>query len=108
VQLFAATSAGDGAQQHIDGLSEQLEQTQAALEAAEADRQVLAAQRDGWMASFQEAYGKLQEWTATSQAAGGKIAARAGEQLLSNRHKSGCSKTARRTLLRHVCNFSLL
>eukprot|EP00775_Hariotina_reticulata_P002907 gene2907-3195_t len=77
-ELFAATSAGDGAQQHIDGLSEQLEQTQAALEAAEADRQVLAAQRDGWMASFQEAYGKLQEWTAASVAAGGKIAARAG------------------------------
>ena len=30
-----------------------MDDLQAALEAAEMDRQVLAAQRDGWMASFQ-------------------------------------------------------
>jgi hypothetical protein len=59
MQLFEATSAGDGAQQQAASLSNQLESVQAALEAAETDRQALAAQRDGWMASFQEAYGML-------------------------------------------------
>lgn len=34
-------------------LTQQLDDVQTALEAAEMDRQVLAAQRDGWMASFQ-------------------------------------------------------
>jgi hypothetical protein len=58
LQLFDATSAGDGAQQEAASLSSQLETVQAALEAAETDRQALAAQRDGWMASFQEAYGE--------------------------------------------------
>lgn len=60
-QLFEATSAGDGAQQQAASLSTQLENVQAALEAAETDRQALAAQRDGWMASFQEAYGGLSQ-----------------------------------------------
>lgn len=60
LQLLAVTSAGDGAQQQVEQLHQQLEAVQSALDTAEADRQALAAQRDGWMASFQEAYGKLQ------------------------------------------------
>ncbi|KAF6254497.1 hypothetical protein COO60DRAFT_1642284 [Scenedesmus sp. NREL 46B-D3] len=76
-QLSSATSAGDGAQQEAASLGSRLEAMQAALEAGETDRQALAAQRDGWMASFQEAYGKLQERTVSSEAASRRLASRA-------------------------------
>lgn len=53
VQLLATSAAGDSAQHEVVALTQQLDDSQAALEAAEMDRQALAAQRDGWMSSFQ-------------------------------------------------------
>lgn len=53
MQLLATSVAGDSAQQELSVLTQQMDDLQAALEAAEMDRQALAAQRDGWMASFQ-------------------------------------------------------
>jgi uncharacterized protein (DUF3084 family) len=53
VQLLASSAAGDSAHQELAVLTQQMDDLQAALEAAEMDRQALAAQRDGWMSSFQ-------------------------------------------------------
>lgn len=50
---MATSVAGDSAQQELTVLTQQMDDLQAALEAAEMDRQALAAQRDGWMSSFQ-------------------------------------------------------
>jgi hypothetical protein len=75
-QLAVTSAVGDKAQQEVASLVSQLAEQQAALEAAESDRQVLASQRDGYMASFQEAYGKLQEWTVSSGALHARLAAR--------------------------------
>lgn len=55
----------------------QLDQVQGELEAAEADRQVLVAQRDGWLASYQESYGLLQQLAAARKAADQRLAGRA-------------------------------
>jgi hypothetical protein len=52
-QLAATSTAGEEARQEVAVLTRQLDGVQTALDAAETDRQVLAAQRDGWMASFQ-------------------------------------------------------
>jgi hypothetical protein len=53
VQLLASSAAGDSAHQELAVLTQQMDDLQATLEAAEMDRQALAAQRDGWMSSFQ-------------------------------------------------------
>lgn len=57
-QLLATSAAGDTAQHEVVSLAQQLDDLQTALEAAEMDRQALAAQRDGWMASFQVRLGQ--------------------------------------------------
>lgn len=56
LQLLAISAAGDTAQHEVAALTQQMDDLQAALEAAEMDRQILAAQRDGWMASFQVSF----------------------------------------------------
>jgi hypothetical protein len=76
-QLLAASSAGDSAVQRAERLAADLDAVRAALNASEADRHALAAQRDGWMASYQEAHGKLQEWAASGSAAATRLAQRA-------------------------------
>jgi hypothetical protein len=53
LQLMATSVASDSAQQELTVLTQQMDHLQAALEEAEMDRQALAAQRDGWMSSFQ-------------------------------------------------------
>jgi hypothetical protein len=53
LQLLSFSAAGNTAQHEVVVLTQQLDDLQSALEAAEMDRQALAAQRDGWMASFQ-------------------------------------------------------
>jgi hypothetical protein len=56
LQLLATSVSGDAAQQELHLLTQQMDDLQAALEASDMDRQALAAQRDGWMASFQVGY----------------------------------------------------
>jgi hypothetical protein len=56
LQLLAMSTSGDAAQQELHLLTHQMDDLQAALEASDMDRQALAAQRDGWMASFQVGY----------------------------------------------------
>jgi hypothetical protein len=57
------------AQHQVASLDEQ-------LSASRVDGQLVAGQRDAWMASFQEAYGKMQEWSAVQAAQQERLSSR--------------------------------
>jgi hypothetical protein len=76
------SAASQNADAKVLELNAKMENLQVLLDQNDADRQQLAAQRDGWMSSYQEAVGKLQELTASSHSTHRHLLTRMGALAL--------------------------
>jgi hypothetical protein len=82
LQIELMQAASQNADAKVLELNSKMENLQVLLDQNDADRQQLAAQRDGWMSSYQEAVAKLQELTASSHSTHRHLLTRMGALAL--------------------------